>query len=66
MATGVVKFFNENRGWGFIRGDDGVEVYVHWKGCIGGYIPAEGEAVQYEPRTFSNGNTAAQQVCLIE
>lgn len=29
MPTGKVKFFDEERGFGFIGGDDGVEVFLH-------------------------------------
>lgn len=27
---GVVKWFDDKRGYGFITGDDGVDVYVHY------------------------------------
>jgi cold shock protein len=27
---GKVKFFNESKGWGFIKQDDGPEVFVHY------------------------------------
>jgi len=35
MSTGVVKFFNETKGFGFIRLDEnGQEVFVHATGLI--------------------------------
>ena len=32
MKKGTVKFFNETKGFGFIKGEDGQEVFVHVTG----------------------------------
>jgi len=35
MKTGIVKFFNETKGFGFIKVDDsGQEIFVHATGLI--------------------------------
>ena len=32
MATGVVKWFNASKGFGFIEQEDGPDVFVHFSG----------------------------------
>jgi len=32
MKKGTVKFFNEAKGFGFIKGEDGQEIFVHASG----------------------------------
>jgi CspA family cold shock protein len=34
MKKGIVKFINEERGFGFIRTEDGEEIFVHVSGLI--------------------------------
>jgi cold shock protein len=51
MPQGTVKWFNEEKGFGFIEPDDGSEdVFVHHTGIAGqGYKSLEeGEKVTYE------------------
>lgn len=48
MLTGVVKFFNETKGFGFIEQDDKNEkdLFVH-KNDVSDYI-SEGDKVEFE------------------
>lgn len=48
--TGKVKWFNENKGYGFILGDNGKDIFVHYSEIReDGYRTlAEGEVVEYE------------------
>ena len=34
MRTGVVKFYNEAKGFGFIKAENGEEIFVHVSGLI--------------------------------
>src|SRR5688500_13062776 len=48
MATGVVKLFDVNKGYGFITPDDGeADVYVHFSQVRGGTLK-QGERVEFE------------------
>ncbi len=46
--TGVVKFFNETKGFGFISRDDGNDVFVHVTGLNGLQTLEKGQEVSYE------------------
>ena len=50
MATGKVKWFNDQKGFGFIAADNGKDVFVHHSVIDGqGFRTLqEGETVEYE------------------
>ena len=51
MATGTVKFFNDDKGYGFITPDTGEkDVFVHFSNVVGeGYRSlAEGQQVEFD------------------
>ena len=59
--TGKVKWFNENKGYGFILSDDGArDIFVHYSEIRDdGYRTlAEGETVEYEMMDSPKGPQA--------
>jgi CspA family cold shock protein len=50
MATGTVKFFNAEKGFGFISRSDGEDVFVHFSNIAGdGYKTlTDGQNVEFE------------------
>ena len=50
MPLGRVKWFNENKGYGFIEQDDGEDVFVHYSviEMDGFKTLAEGATVEFE------------------
>jgi CspA family cold shock protein len=57
MATGRVKWFNKEKGFGFIRQDDGPDCFVHHSGIVGeGFKSlAEGAKVEFDVVTSAKG-----------
>jgi CspA family cold shock protein len=50
MPTGKVKWFDPKKGYGFIIGEQGQDVFVHYTSIIGEGFRAlkDGEVVNYE------------------
>ena len=56
--TGKVKFFNEQKGFGFIAGDDGKDVFVHKSGTLD--VIKKDDAVQFEVEEGKKGLKAVK------
>lgn len=64
--TGKVKWFNSEKGYGFITEDGGEDVFVHFTAIAGeGYKTLEeGQAVSFDIVEGQRGNQAANVVKL--
>jgi CspA family cold shock protein len=58
--TGKVKWFNDNKGFGFIEQDSGQDIFVHYSEIKGdGYRTlSEGEVVEFEIKESPKGPQA--------
>lgn len=64
MAQGTVKWFNPEKGYGFISQEGGEDLFVHWSEIqMDGYKTLdEGAAVEFEVTEGDNGKLQASNV----
>ena len=62
---GTVKFFNETKGFGFIKGEDGEEYFVHKTALKSGQSLPDDAAVTFDVVEGDRGKKA-ENVALVE
>ena len=64
--TGKVKWFNAEKGYGFIEREDGGDVFVHFSAIQGDGFKTldEGQAVEFDVVSGDRGDQAANVVKL--
>jgi CspA family cold shock protein len=57
MSNGTVKWFNESKGFGFITGEDGSDVFVHYSSIQGNGFKSliEGDSVSFDTENGPKG-----------
>ncbi|MDM8537154.1 cold-shock protein [Desulfobacterales bacterium HSG17] len=60
MANGIVKWFSDSRGYGFIEQEEGPDVFVHHSGIDGSGFKSlnEGDQVAFEVEKGQKGPAA--------
>ena len=69
MPTGTVKWFNPNKGFGFIQPDDGgQDAFVHISAVERSGLSSlqEGQKVEYELTPGRDGRSAAENLVIVE
>ena len=69
MATGTVKWFNSNKGFGFIEPEDGsTDVFVHISAVERAGLDSlnDGQKVSYEVQAGQNGKSSAEELKLVD
>ena len=60
MASGIVKWFSDKKGYGFIEQEEGGDIFVHYSAITmsGFKTLSEGERVQFEVEIGDRGPAA--------
>ena len=64
MSKGIIKWFNNEKGYGFINGNNNEDIFVHYTSIrIDGYKTlAEGQEVSYQLLKTDKGLQAANVI----
>tara|TARA_Y100000034_G_scaffold134463_1_gene202977 strand:+ start:786 stop:1157 length:372 start_codon:yes stop_codon:yes gene_type:complete len=55
---GTVNWFNIKKGYGFVKGEDGKDYFVHYSAVPQGVFLKEGDRISFEPARTDKGEQA--------
>lgn len=56
--NGTIRWYNTRKGYGFIQGEDGKDIFVHKTSIPEGVFLNEGDEVEYETEDSERGPKA--------
>ena len=61
---GTIKWFSEQKGYGFLIGDDEIEYHISIKEIKGAVLPKNGDIVEFDESSNSRGMTAKNVILI--
>lgn len=65
VEQGTIKFFNADRGFGFIKPTTGNDIFAHANEVLGDWLPAKDDRVEFTRGTGRDGRPAAKRIKII-
>lgn len=62
LVQGVVESFDVHRGYGFVRGEDGLSYHLHRSEVLDGYLPVKDNLVRF----FAGSRQARPRACYVK
>lgn len=63
---GMIKFYNKDKGFGFVVGEDNQEYYFNHKAIAYGELPAAGCHCEFEPKQNNNNSNKKPEIAMLQ